>query len=352
MKKFKLLVGQNLLQLIILLFLSFLMVTAFMIDIPLMGLLNDSLNRLFMNGVLVLSLIPMLNSGAGINYGLPIGISAGLLGMCLSVNLKLTGYIGFLAAVTFSLPISIVFGYSYGMVLNKLKGKEEIAGVFIGFSFVFIMSLFWSIAPFNNPQMLWPIGGHGLRPTIGLNNYFAKILNNLWLINIGQFKISIGFLITFLILCLMVYLFFKTKIGLAISVTGENETFARLAGINVSAMRILSTVLSTALGAVGICVYAQSYGFIELYEAPLMMAFPAASAILIGGSTGRKASVRNVIIGTFLFQSVYVITGPVANTMLAPGVSEILRTVITNGIILYALLYEGGKTSIEQKYYY
>lgn len=346
MLNIKLTIRQNVLQLIIILFLCIMLATAYVAGIPLAGLLNDSFNRLFMNGVLVLSLVPMLNSGAGINFGLPVGICAGLLGMCISVNFDLTGSTGFFAAVFFSLPISIIFGYGYGIILNRLKGKEEIAGIFTGFSFVFIMSLFWSMAPFTNAQMLWPIGGHGLRPTIGLNNYFAKVLSDLWPMRIGNFKLSLGLLIFFFTLCLLVYLFFKTKTGLAISATGENETFAGLAGINVNKMRILAVILSTALGAVGICVYAQSYGFIELYEAPLMMAFPAASAILIGGCTGKKASVRQVITGTFLFQAVYVITGPVANTLLVPGVSEILRTVITNGIILYALLHEGGKSGI------
>ena len=346
MLNIKLTIRQNVLQLIIILFLCIMLATAYVAGIPLAGLLNDSFNRLFMNGVLVLSLVPMLNSGAGINFGLPVGICAGLLGMCISVNFDLTGSTGFFAAVFFSLPISIIFGYGYGIILNRLKGKEEIAGIFTGFSFVFIMSLFWSMAPFTNAQMLWPIGGHGLRPTIGLNNYFAKVLSDLWPMRIGNFKLSLGLLIFFFTLCLLVYLFFKTKTGLAISATGENETFAGLAGINVNKMRILAVILSTALGAVGICVYAQSYGFIELYEAPLMMAFPAASAILIGGCTSKKASVRQVITGTFLFQAVYVITGPVANTLLVPGVSEILRTVITNGIILYALLHEGGKSGI------
>jgi simple sugar transport system permease protein len=125
---------------------------------------------------------------------------------------------------------------------------------------------------------------------------------------------------------------------------GERESFARLAGIRIPRIRILAVILSTIIAALGICVYAQSYGFLELYDAPLMMAFPAASAILVGGSMGRHTRMAHVVLGTFLFQTTYLISGPIANELMLPEVAEIFRLMITNGIILYALLYEGGKT--------
>ena len=45
----------------------------------------------------------------------------------------------------------------------------------------------------------------------------------------------------------------------------------------------LATVISTILGGIGIIIYAQGFGFYQLYNAPLMMAFPAIAAVLIGG---------------------------------------------------------------------
>jgi simple sugar transport system permease protein len=67
-------------------------------------------------------------------------------------------------------------------------------------------------------------------------------------------------------------------------------------------MRILSVVISTIIAAVGILVYEQSFGFIQLYMAPLLMAFPAVAALLLGGASVSKASMGNVIIGAFLFK--------------------------------------------------
>ena len=114
-------------------------------------------------------------------------------------------------------------------------------------------------------------------------------------------------------------------------------------GINVDRMRIVGTMLSTVLGAVGILVYSQSYGFMQLYTAPRQMGFIAASAILIGGASTSRCKISHVIIGTFLFQGVLTLGMPVAN-MLVPGttLSETLRILISNGIILYALTKSGG----------
>ena len=327
-------------QIIIITFLGILVFLAIYAGIPVTGLLSDSMVRLAMNGVLVLSLLPMLKAGIGINYGLPVGIEAGLLGMCLAVNYRFTGFSGLCIAFLAASLVAIVFGYLYALILNRVRGKEEIAGVFIGFSVVMAMNFFWAVAPFSNPAMLWPIGGQGMRPTIGLTPYFAKVLNGMGIVNCGGIAIPIGFLVFFSLIALLLGYFFRTKTGLALTAVGENEKFCRLNGIRVNHIRTLAIILSTVLAALGICFYAQSYGFIELYEAPLMMAFPAASAVLLGGSLTGKASIAQAIIGTFLFHTVYVFSGPIANNLLIPEVSEIIRVIIANGIILYALLYQ------------
>ena len=46
---------------------------------------------------------------------------------------------------------------------------------------------------------------------------------------------------------------------------GSNSTFAKAAGVNVDKMRLLSVVISTWLAAIGILVYEQGFGFIQLY---------------------------------------------------------------------------------------
>ncbi len=330
-------------QLFIIAFLVLLAGAALRLDSPVGLMLGDSLVRLGMNGVLALSLVPMLNVGAGLNFGLPVAISAGLLGMCLAVNCRLRGLPGFFAAIFFACVAGVVLGWLYGRILNRVKGREEIAAAFVGFSFISIMNFFWATAPFSNPAMLWPIGGKGMRPAIGLRGYFAGVLNSLGSFTLFGVTVPTGLLVFFGLLCLGVYLFFRTSLGRAMIATGESEPFARMAGIRVERMRLLGVILSTVIGAVGICVYAQSYGFIELYDAPLMMAFPAASAVLAGGCLGGRALVRHVVLGTYLFQTTYVLSGPVANGLMVPEAAEIIRMLVSNGIILYALIYEGTR---------
>ena len=105
--------------------------------------------------------------------------------------------------------------------------------------------------------------------------------------------------------------------------------------------------MSTVLAAVGVVVYTQSYGILHLYDGPFMMSFPAVSAIVIGGASPKKATVANALIGTFLYQTTYLLSIPVANALLIPEMAEILRTIVTSGIILYAFIFERKDTRNE-----
>jgi hypothetical protein len=68
-------------QIIILIFLVTLLILAHVLQMNLVVLFNESLVKLVMNGVLVLSLLPMLNVGAGMNFGMPVGIAGGLVAL-------------------------------------------------------------------------------------------------------------------------------------------------------------------------------------------------------------------------------------------------------------------------------
>jgi len=107
--------------------------------------------------------------------------------------------------------------------------------------------------------------------------------------------------------------------------------------INVDKMRLISVIMSTWLGAVGILVYEQGFGFIQLYNGPFWMAMPAVAAILIGGASVNKASIGNVIIGTILYQGVVTMTPTVMSAAFQMDMSEVIRIVVSNGMILYAL---------------
>ena len=312
-------------------------------DLSLSTLLSNSVVRMGMNSVMVLAMVPGIQCGISLNLGLPIGLVAGLIGGLVTIEWGIPGWWGFLFAIAFGCAIAAVCGWLYGKLLNRLKGEEMSVTTYVGFSIVSLMCIAWLVLPFQSLKLRWPLGT-GLRNTIGLDNTnFKQILNNFLSFSIGDFFVPTGLLLFMALCCWLVWLFSRSKTGVAMQAVGNNPRFAQAAGINVDKMRIVGTTLSTVLGAVGILVYSQSYGFMQLYTAPRQMGFVAASAILIGGASTSRCKISHVLIGTFLFQGVLTLGMPVAN-VLVPGstISETLRILISNGIILYALTKSGG----------
>ena len=299
--------------------------------------LSDVLVRFGMNGVMVLAMIPMVQSGCGLNFGLPLGIIAGLLGATLSIELDIRGSLGFLSAMLLSMPIAAVLGFFYGKLLNRVKGDEMMIATYVGFSSVAFMCIAWLLLPYKNPTMIWGYGGAGLRTTISVNGYWLHVLNDLLSFQQGHLFVPTGTFLFFAVLALLMWVFMRSKTGTAMTAVGSNPDFARASGVNVDRMRTISVVLSTILGAVGILVYEQSFGFIQLYMGPFYMALPAVASILLGGASVNKASIVNVIVGTFLFQGILTMTPSVINSVLQTDMSEVIRIIVSNGMILYAL---------------
>ena len=312
-------------------------------DLSLSTLLSNTVVRMGMNAVMVLAMVPGIQCGISLNLGLPIGLVAGLIGGLLTIELGIPGWGGFLFAIVVGSVIAAVCGYLYALMLNRLKGEEMSVTTYVGFSIVSLMCIAWLVLPFQSLKLRWPLGT-GLRNTIGLDSTnFKHILNNFLAFKIGGFEVPTGLLLFVALCCGIVWLFSRSKTGIAMQAVGNNPRFAQASGIDVDKMRIVGTVFSTVLGAVSILVYSQSYGFMQLYTAPRQMAFVAASAILIGGASTTRCKISHVLIGTFLFQGVLTLGMPVAN-VLVPGstISETLRILISNGIILYALTKSGG----------
>ncbi|SCY28113.1 ABC transporter permease subunit [Alkaliphilus peptidifermentans] len=329
-------------RLIITLFFLFLVCVSVILGIPFGGLMTDVVVRLGMHGILVLAMVPAIISGIGLNFGLPLGILCGLIGAIVSIELDLVGFPAFIAAILVALPLAALIGWCYGWLLNKVKGSEMMVATYAGFSAVFLMSIGWMVLPFKSPEITWPMGP-GLRTTISLDGRFRDVLNNWGAFNIGSFRFPTGLILFFLLSCFIMWLVLRSKTGIAMKTVGANPNFAVATGLNVDNYRIMGSVLSTILGAVGIIVYSQSYGFLQLYQAPMFMGFAAVAAVLIGGANIKNAKISHVIIGTFLFQGLLVIALPVANTVMTTGsLAEITRLIVTNGIILYALTQVDG----------
>ena len=332
-------------RVIIGLFFILLCFMALLYDLSLPTLLSNTIVRMGMNSIMVLAMVPGIQCGISLNLGLPIGLVCGLVGGLMTIELGLPGWSGFLFAIAVGSALAAVCGFAYAQLLNRLKGEEMSVTTYVGFSIVSLMCIAWLVLPFKSLKLRWPLGT-GLRNTIGLDSTnFAHILDDLFAFEVFGFEVPTGLLLFMALCCFLVWLFSRSKTGVAMQAVGNNPRFAEATGISVDRMRIIGTMLSTVLGAIGILVYSQSYGFMQLYTAPRQMGFIAASAILIGGASTSRCKISHVIIGTFLFQGVLTLGMPVAN-VLVPGstISETLRILISNGIILYALTKSGGES--------
>ena len=324
-------------RLIITGFLVLLLVLAPFVGADLPTQISNIINRFSWNGILVLAMVPMVHSGCGLNFGLPLGIISGLLGATLSIEFGFTGRLSFLMAILIATPFALVFGTIYGWLLNKIKGGEMMIATYVGFSSVSMMCMMWLLLPYHSPNMVWGLSGKGLRTTISLEGYYDQALAGIAQLNIGRISIPTGTLLFFALLAFGIWAFLHTKTGTAMTAVGSNPAFAKAAGINVDKIRMLSVVMSTWLAAIGILVYEQGFGFIQLYMAPFYMALPAVSAILIGGATVNKATIMNVIVGTILFQGIVTMTPTVMNNMIHMDMSEVIRIIASMGMILFAL---------------
>lgn len=315
----------------------FLLLAVNLLQIPFSLTISQCIVRVGINMVLALAMLPSIRSGIGMNFALPLGIVCGLLAGMISLENNFTGLFGILAAMMISIVFSTIVGFLYGLLLNRVKGSEMMVGTYMGFSVVSLMCIAWMVLPFRNTGLRWPMG-NGLRMTITLEQWYDRALNNLWMFRIGQVEIPTGLLLICALFCFAAHLFCRSRAGMRMMAAGSNPNFSKFNGVDADRQRIAGSILSTILGGIGIIIYAQGFGFYQLYTAPLMMAFPAVAAVLIGGATASRITVANVVVGTVIFQSILSIAAPVASAIFPEGnLSEVFRTIISNGIILYAL---------------
>lgn len=314
--------------------------------------------RIGMNGFLVLAMMISVVCGAGLNFGLPIGIICGLLAGSISVQFNWSGVSGFLFTCLLCIPIALIVGYLYGQMLNRVKGSEMTTGNYVAFSVVYLFCILWLVLPYNNPLIVWPMKGKGLRVVLTLDGFYQKILDNFLIIDFKKlgilqdtiwknFSIPTGLLLFFGVGCILMWAFTRSKTGILMRCGGIYPRFSKALGIDSDRIRLYGTMASMVLAAIGIVVYSQSYGFYQFYTAPLKMAFPVIAALLIGGATAQKASVFNVVFGLIIYEGLLTLATPIANHLLNTGsIAEIMRIIVQNGIILYALTKikaDGGK---------
>ena len=224
-------------RLIIACFLLLLLIAAPCVGLDFPTQITNIITRFSWNAVMVLAMVPMVHSGCGLNFGLPLGIVSGLLGATLSIELGYTGFASFLMAILIATPFALLFGGGYGWLLNKIKGGEMMIATYVGFSSVSFMCMMWLLLPYKHPTMVWGFSASGLRTVISLEGYYDKALANILTIDLNSIGINLviptGTLLFFVLMAVLMWAFLHTKTGTAMTAVGSNPSFAKAAGVSI-----------------------------------------------------------------------------------------------------------------------
>jgi len=130
----------------------------------------------------------------------------------------------------------------------------------------------------------------------------------------------------------------KTKLGQDFRSVGHNQHIAEVSGINVDRTRIIATIFSTVLAAWGMIIFMQNFGTLATYDTHRNIGIFSVAAILVGGASTSKVSLKNVIVGVLLFNSMTIISPEVGLALFKDaGAGEYFRSFLVYGCIGLAL---------------
>lgn len=375
-------------------------------------LFEQIVQRLFRNGVLVLSLIIPVLAGLGLNFGIVLGAMSAQTAMIMVTYWKVEGVPGLVLALAVSTPIAILLGVLIGRLFNKTKGQEMITGMILGFfangvyQFIF-MVLVGGIIPLNNPDMTIS-GGIGLLNTMKLSEKTSGAFDKLIRISLDR-AFLYGFVLLFAIfawklfhgirkkdykavksfgaavliygvllaavrsnaklnmamafvdvpvftalLVIVAALFTRfiinTKLGQDFRSVGQNMKVAVASGINVDKTRITAIVISTVLASFGQIISIQNIGNFATYTAHEQVATFAIAALLVGGASIKKANVSHAFLGIILFHTLFTVAPMAgANLFNDTQIGEYFRVFVSYGVIALALLLHTAKAAKQRK---
>lgn len=185
----------------------------------------------------------------------------------------------------------------------------------------------------------------GLGAVIFLVTFFPEISNGLSRVRVPIFTYMLIFG-----LCLAINWFLKTRLGQNMRTVGHDRNVATAAGINVDRTRIIATILSTLLAAYGQIISMQNFGVMQVYGGHSQVGIYAIAALLVGGATVSRATVKHALLGVILFHALFILA-PIAGGQLMGSalIGEYFRVVVANAVIAIALIMHAWKVVKRKK---
>ena len=195
------------------------------------------------------------------------------LGACVTAALILAG-----AHPVFALACAFLCGCAAGAVTGFLHVRLRISDLLSG---ILVMTGLWSVN-------LVILGGRAVAPFYNQPTMFGGGLSKLLPDSLYPRRVLIVLLLTVLVVKLMTDLYYRTKSGLLLRATGDNDQYVISQGVNPGRMKVLGLMLGNGLAALSGSVLAQQ----------------AESASVSSGTGMVVMGLASVIIGTSLLRGI------------------------------------------------
>lgn len=216
------------------------------------------------------------------------------LGACVGAVVALSGHPWL--AIPAAMAAGVVSGFITAFLQTKMGVDSLLAGIIMNTALYSI-----NIAIMGNSSLL------NINKT---ETVFTKMQNTLSKIGMGPyFKLGVS-LIAVVCVGIFLYLFLKTKIGLAIRATGNNSDMVKSSSINPVMTTIVGLCVANAFTGLSGCLLAQSQKSVNIDIGSGMVTIALAS-LLIGRTFIRSRrlglKIFGTVLGAFIFRLVYTI---------------------------------------------
>ncbi|MCL2841875.1 MAG: ABC transporter permease [Oscillospiraceae bacterium] len=139
-------------------------------------------------------------------------------------------------------------------------------------------------------------------------------------------------------LCLGIKWFMNTKLGQNMRTVGQDRAVAASSGINVNRIRIIAMIMSTSLASIGQIISLQNIGTMATYGSHQQVALFSIAALLVGGASVQRATVKQALLGVFLFHTLFILSANAGQSLLGNAqIGEYFRVFVAYAVIAVAL---------------
>ena len=276
----------------------------------------SNISNLFVQGSMI-GLIAM---------GMTMVIGTGMIDISVGAQVAIIGGFGIMVLnKTGSIMVMLLFCVAFGLAIGLVNGLLVTKGG--------MPAMVATLASMSACRAIVNYYGAGGPFTVDKSMYerFRQIA--VGGIQIGNFKIPYLMIIFVAVVIVFDIVMKKTALGKHIFAVGSNEKSARLAGINVDRVKIITFMVTGAMCGVASLLYASRMTAVAAASAANGWEMDAIAAVAIGGTS--MSGGRGKIMGTFLGVLMFKI---ISNILTAINISSYLNGAITAAIIVLAVL--------------